>query len=141
MRKIIKGKQYDTTKATSIVNWSYGYVNDSNHVSETLFRKRTGEYFLHGRGGAMSHYAQSCGQNQWSGGEAIVPMTYEEARVWTEEHTTADNYEREFGVPDEGSEHDLHVIVSEAAWQAISRTAASEGTTVRAIIERLADTL
>lgn len=141
MRKVIKGKLYDTVKATAIVNWSYGYVNDFNHVSETLFRKRTGEYFLHGRGGAMSRYAQSCGQNQWSGGEAIVPMTYEEARAWMEEHATAENYEREFGVPDEGSEHDLHVIVSEAAWQTISRTAASECTTVRAIIERLADTL
>lgn len=141
MRKVIKGKLYDTETARPVTDWSQGFVSDFGYVSETLYRKRTGEYFLHGEGGPMSKYAQSCGQNQWIGGESIVPLTYDEAKAWTESHADADIYEAEFGIPDEEGEHDLHVIVSEAAWQAISRAAAADGTSVRAIIERLASTL
>lgn len=141
MRKIIKGKLYDTEKATQVGEWSRDYPRDFSYVCETLYRKRTGEYFLHGEGGPMSPYAESCGQRQWQGGEAIKPLTYEAAREWAEGHLESEEYEAEFGTPDEGGEHDLHVIVSESTWQAISRAAKSEGTTVRAIIERLAEAL
>ena len=141
MRKVINGKLYDTDTARPIGNWSKGYPTDFSHVSETLYRKRTGEYFIHGEGGPRSPYAETIGQNQWSGGEAIRPLDYDAARRWMEGHASADVYEREFGIPDEDKEHDLHVIVSEMAWQAISRAAAQDGTSVRAIIERLASTL
>ena len=89
----------------------------------------------------MSKYAESCGQNQWQGGEAIKPLTYDQAKKWMEEYGSAETYESEFGVPDEDKEHDLHVIVSETAWQAISKAAVQDETSVRAIIERLAATL
>lgn len=141
MRKVINGKLYDTDTARPIVNWSKGYTTDFSYVSETLYRKRTGEYFVHGKGGPMSAYRETIGQSQWSGGEAIRPLDYDAARRWMEGHAEADQYEREFGIPDEDKEHDLHVIVSETAWQAISRAAAQDGTSVRAIIERLASTL
>ena len=141
MRKVIKGKLYDTETATRVGEWSDGYVSDFRFVCETLYRKRTGEYFIHGEGGPMSAYAESCGQNQWQGGKAIKPLTYDEARIWAEVHLDADEYEAEFGIPDEDAEHDLHVIVSETAWQSISRAATRDGVTIRAIIERLADTL
>lgn len=141
MRKVINGKLYDTDTARPVVDWSKGYTSDFQYVSETLYRKRTGEYFIHGEGGPMSKYAESCGQNQWQGGEAIRPLTYDQAKQWMEEYGSAEAYESEFGVPDEDKEHDLHVIVSETAWQAISRAAVQDETSVRAIIERLAATL
>lgn len=141
MRKVIKGKLYDTEKATMVAEWHDGYPSDFRYTCETLYRKRTGEYFLHGEGGPMSPYAESCGQNQWQGGEVIRPLAYGEAKAWMEQRAEAEEYEAEFGIPDEGAEHDLHVIVSEVAWQAISRDAVSEGSTVRAVIERLAATL
>lgn len=141
MRKVINGKLYDTEKARKIAEWSDGYPRDFGYVSETLYRKRTGEYFIHGEGGPQSAYAQSCGQNSWMGGEKITPVSYESAKDWMERHCEADEYEAEFGTPAEGSEHDLHVIVSEAAWQALSRAAAQDGVTIGAIIERLASTL
>lgn len=141
MRKVIKGKLYDTETAQLVAEWSDGYPRDFDYLSETLYRKRTGEYFIHGEGGPMSRYAEPCGQNQWQSGEQIVPTSYEQARTWTEIHADADVYEREFGVPDEGAEHDMHVIVSEAAWQAISRRAAQDCTTVRQVVEMLASTL
>ena len=141
MRKVIKGKLYDTDKAVMVAECSEGYPRDFSYTHETLYRKRTGEYFLHGEGGPMSAYAQSCGQNQWMGGEVIRPFAYGEAKAWMEQCASADEYEAEFGIPDEGAEHDLHVIISEAAWQAISRRAASEGSTVRNVIEAMASNL
>ena len=141
MRKVIRGKLYDTDTATMVAEWSDGYPRDFRYVSETLYRKRTGEYFVHGEGGPMSRYAESRGQNQYVGGEAIRPLSYDEAREWTEAHADVDVYESEFGVPDEDGEHDLHVIVSEVAWQAISRAASRDGVSVRAVIERLASML
>jgi hypothetical protein len=141
MRKVIKGKLYDTETAQLIATWHDGYPSDFRYTREALYRKRTGEYFLHGEGGAMSPYAKSCGQNQWMGGEVIRPLAYGEARMWMEQKAEADGYESEFGLPDEDAEHDMHVIISETAWQAISRAATSEGVTVRAIVERLASTL
>lgn len=141
MRKVIKGKLYDTEKAAMVAEWRDGYPSDFRYTCETLYRKRTGEYFLHGEGGPMSPYAESCGQNQWQGGEAIQPLTYDEAREWMERRADVTEYEREFGIPDEDAEHDLHVIISEGAWQALSRAASTESTTVRSIIERLASSL
>lgn len=141
MRKVIKGKLYDTDKATMVGEWHDGYPSDFHYVCETLYRKRTGEYFIHGEGGAMSRYAESCGQSQWMGGESIMPIGYQDAKEWAETHLDADEYEAEFGIPDEDAEHDLHVIVSESAWQAISRKATTDGTSVRAVIESLAATL
>lgn len=142
MRKVIKGKLYDTATATKVVEYeNMGDVRNVHHFYETLYRKRTGEYFIHGEGGAMSPYAESCGQNEWCGGQAIRPLTYDEARDWAEGFADTDVYEAEFGVPDEGAEHDLHAIISEAAWQALSRAATRDGVTVRSVIEQLADTL
>lgn len=141
MRKVIKGRLYDTDKATMVAEGTESYITEFDYVRETLYRKRTGEYFLHGFGHAGSRYAKRVGDSTWSAGEGIVPLTYDEARDWTERAGDADAYEREFGVPDEGAEHDLHAIISEVAWQQLSRAASDEGVTVRAIIERLASTL
>lgn len=142
MRKVVNRRLYDTEKSREVGSWSNEYpVNDFHFCMETLHRKRTGEYFLHGEGGAMSRYAESCGQNMWRGGEAIIPLDYEAARVWAEEHLDADEYDAEFGIADEGTEHDLHAIVTEETWQALSRAATKELVTVGAIIDRLAKEL
>jgi hypothetical protein len=54
MRKIIDGKLYDTDKAKRVGGpWSpagFG-PGDFDWCEEALYRKRTGEYFLHGEGG------------------------------------------------------------------------------------------
>lgn len=103
MKKIINGKRYDTKTATEISSWeNTPYSSDFNHYSERLFQKRTGEYFLYGRGGPSSKYSESAGQNQWSGGEQIAALSPEEAREWAEAHMDADDYAEHFPVtPDE----------------------------------------
>lgn len=141
MRKIINGKAYDTEKATTVAERDNGqWDNRFNLVTETLYRKRTGEYFLHGEGGAMTRYAQSCGQNSWSGGELITPLSYDQAKQWCEDNGTAEEYEREFGVIEDDAETTaaLHVVISKTAWLAIQRKAAQEGKTLRAVVEEMA---
>lgn len=103
MKKIINNLVYDTNTAKDVGEWSNGYsVSDFKHVYETLYRKRTGEYFLHGQGGPMSKYAVKTGSNSWSGGEKIIPLEYESARKWAEDKLDADDYIAEFGDPGEG---------------------------------------
>ena len=47
MKKIINGKKYDTNTATKVADYWNGYgASDFNYVSEELYLKNTGEYFL-----------------------------------------------------------------------------------------------
>jgi len=98
MKKIIKGKVYDTETAQELgtITSNVG-PNDYGYWEETLYKKRTGEYFLHGSGNAASRYARQVAQNEWTGGETIRPMSFEAARKWAEESMDADDYESIFG--------------------------------------------
>ena len=49
----------------------------------------------------MSKYSQKIGQNEWSGGQEIQPLTLQEAQEWAEEHLDADEYEQVFGAVEE----------------------------------------
>ncbi len=102
MRKIINGKMYDTNTAKEISYWNNGGSHsDFDFCEETLFRKRTGEFFLYGFGGAMSKYSKSCGLNSWEGSEEIIPLTEDKARKWVETHADAEDYIKVFGEPEE----------------------------------------
>jgi len=105
MKKIINNKVYDTETAKLLGRADNGCgYNDFNWVRESLFRKKTGEYFLFGEGGANTRYAESVGSNSWSGGWAIFPFTVERAREWAENNLSADDYENIFGIIPEGEE-------------------------------------
>jgi hypothetical protein len=101
MKKIINGKLYNTSTATLIGSAGYGYPGDFSHWREELYRKKTGEFFLYGEGGPMSKYSRKIGQNEWSGGEKIHPLTLKEAQKWAEEHLDIEEYEQVFGVVEE----------------------------------------
>ena len=102
MKKIINGKRYDTETAEYIGSTSWGDgPRDFNYWSEELYRMRTGEFFLHGEGGANSKYREEISMNSWSGGERIIPLTDEEAREWAEEYLDSEAYEKLFTVTEE----------------------------------------
>ena len=100
MKKIINGKKYDTDTAKFLLEWGNGHTGFS-YCHEELYRKKAGEYFLYGSGGAMSKYARSCGDNCQAGGSEIVPLTEAKAREWVEKHADADEYEEIFGEVEE----------------------------------------
>ena len=81
---------------------TYGNGNSGfGKCSETLYRKRTGEFFLYGEGGPMSKYGVAYGDNEWGYGEEIRPLTVDEAKAWAEKHLDADEYEEVFGEVEE----------------------------------------
>ena len=62
--------------------------------------KKTGEFFLHGEGGAMTEYSESYAGNT-CGSERIIPLTEDEAKEWVENQLDADDYESIFGPVEE----------------------------------------
>lgn len=109
MKKIINGKVYDTETAKEIAQWeNQGSWRDYDHMEETLYRKRTGEFFIYGEGGPKTRYAESEGQNCWTGGCKIIPLSWEAAREWAEEHLDADEYLEHFTA----SESDEKIAIS-----------------------------
>lgn len=102
MKKIINGKMYNTETATEVGDWcSYLGITDFGYYEETLYKKRTGEYFLYGSGNAGSKYSESCGTNTWCGSERITPLTVDEAKAWAEDHLDTDEYIDIFGEVEE----------------------------------------
>jgi hypothetical protein len=139
MKKIINGLKYDTDTAKYIGETGYGQPGDFEHWTESLYRKpKTGEYFLYGEGGPASRYAVETGQNEWSGGERIIPLDYEAARKWAEEHLDGDEYEHEFGAVDEdGEQVRLGLRVDRAAKTLLDREASRTGLPLGQIVQRL----
>lgn len=131
MKKIINGKMYDTETAKEVASCYHGDgPRDFRHYSESLYKKRTGEYFLAGEGGPMTHYAVSTGQNSWSGGEKIIPLTYSEATEWAEREMGADEYQAEFGPVSEGERVTLSISLPADVADRIRKAAAAEGISV-----------
>lgn len=138
MKKIINGKVYDTDTARDMGGDSYSYPGDFAYWSETLYQKRTGEFFMHGEGGPMSRYAETVGQNEWSGGEKIIPLSPAKAREWAEEHLSADEYEAAFGLPDEDAEDVvLYVKIPAATMAKLKTQAAERGASVTEIVNEV----
>jgi len=88
MRKIIEKKHYDTATAKALGNWQRGVPSERGFLMETLYQKKTGEYFLHCEGGSRSRYAQWIAPNTWGNGERLIPLSAEEANDWAENHLT-----------------------------------------------------
>ncbi len=97
MKKIINGKKYDTETAKEL-----GYDNningrdiiarnEMNFEESTLYRKKTGEYFIYRFGGAHTPYCDG----------DIRPVTEDEAKSWAENHMSVDEYEALWGEVEE----------------------------------------
>ena len=129
MKKIINQKRYDTETATKKGYWSNGYgPRDFQYCEETLYQKKTGEFFLYGDGGPMSKYATQCGNNSWSGGCDIIPVSYDAAREWAEKHLDADEYEDIFGeVTEDGSKVFMGFSLPSGTAEKLKRIDAQKG--------------
>lgn len=140
MKKIIEGKLYDTETAREVGCDSYSNRRDFHYWSETLFKKRTGEFFLYGEGGAASKYSVSCGQNEWRGGEKIIPLSYKAAQEWAEEHLDADDYQAIFGeISEDGEDVMISVKLPAAVDAKVRRMAAEKGISLTAMIISLVE--
>ena len=138
MKKIINGRLYDTEKAKELGSDSYSNRRDFHYWVETLYKKRTGEFFIYGEGGPLSKYAEAVGLNEWSGGERIMPLSYTEAQEWAENHLSGDEYIDIFGEPEEDdTKQKITLSLSAAAIAKAKQEAAKAGITLSSYIEKL----
>lgn len=137
MKKVFQGKVYDTTTAKKIAYFDNGELGFTK-CEETLYRKKNGEYFLFGDGGAMTRYATHRGDNNWSGGTDIIPLTIQEAATWGERHMTPDAYDAEFGVvPEDESRELVGYRISVEAAELVRRESRATGRTVSQVVDAL----
>ena len=138
MRKIIDGRRYDTDTAEEIATAKHGYKNEFSYYEETLYCKRTGEYFLYGYGHGESKYAER-GFDGWGPGEDIIPMDYEQARQWAEKNLEVDDYEREFGptLEEWGEDVVLSLRVSPATREILRRLSKKTGRSQACVLDEI----
>ena len=130
MKKIIKGKLYDTETAKQVGRYDNGkYTNDFGYFSEDLYQKRTGEFFIDGYGGAFTKY---------DGIEKITPISYTEAQEWAEEHLDGDDYIEIFGEPEEDtSKRTISLSLTESTISKIKQGASKAGVSMSEYIEQM----
>lgn len=137
MNKIINGKVYNTDTARQIGTWSNGADRTGfSWVEESLYQKKTGEFFLHGQGGPNTRYAQQLEASQWTSGETISLVSYNSARQWAEDHLTADQYQAVFDeVAEDDSRTTLLLSLPASTVKKIKQDAAQAGMTVSAYVK------
>jgi hypothetical protein len=101
MKKVINGKVYDTDKAKLIAEAHHDNIKDADGKSlkQWLYRKKTGEFFVHVDGAALE--LQNIFQHGYKPNAGIYPLTYEKAQRWAERELTADQWENIFGDPED----------------------------------------
>ena len=138
MKKIIGGKVYDTSTAENLGERCRNTDDVITITEEVLYRKRTGEYFLHGSGGSGTKYAVSESNNFWRWGETIIPLSVGAAKEWAENNLSAEKYEEIFGVVEEdGTKQSVTLSLSASNYELAKREAAERGVSVSALIDEL----
>lgn len=102
MRKIIENKVYDTDTAKKMGTFRTKTSGDFDYYKVSLYRKKTGEFFLHTYGEFKNKYSKITGYSDWT---KIIPLTYDEAQEWAETALTDEQYDSIFlGVVDKYTE-------------------------------------
>lgn len=126
MKKIIDGKVYSTDTAVKIGSLNRGAAQ--NNLCETLYRKKTGEYFLHISGG-------------WSGkdgSENICPLIYCDAQRWAEESLAQEIYAAFFGdITNDKHKVILNLNLPADLVERVKRRAAQQGRSISGYVEAL----
>ena len=130
---------YDTDTAKELIIWTNNYnYNDFAYCEERLYQKKTGEFFLYGEGGPHSKYVVYSGENSWGGGCKIIPLDFEAARAWAEEHADADDYESIFGeVAEDGSKKAIILNLSVTAAETLKRRSQELNQPMSTIVENM----
>ena len=145
MKKIINNKLYDTETAKPVGEWGNGLGHsDFRYCEENLYLKKTGEFFLHGKGGAMSKYCEiSADGNERSWGEKIVPLTVDEAKEWAEEKLDADEYQAIFGEisEEDDTKENLNIYITKSMIKKVKDLAARQGVSASQVIEKMIENI
>lgn len=98
MKKFTNNKRYNTETAKKICEWKTENISKeaADYCEQELYRKNTGEYFLHGIGGSQTKYAK-IRKGTVSQGEDIIPISLEEAQEIAKQYADPETYNLLFG--------------------------------------------
>lgn len=121
MKKIINQKRYNTDASTLVLEWQPDNfpADDPKHVEfNRLYRKSTGEYFIHGKGGAMSPYAdmKNAKKGIISAGEMLIPVSLEEATEILEKHMTPGEVDCVLGRSVTDDKKQVNIQIDSGTW-------------------------
>lgn len=131
MKKIIRGRKYDTETARKVgCKTEQAQYGD---VDYALYRKRTGEYFVH----AEFSYMLDDGNPDY-----IKPLSADEADEWAQEHLNADAYEAEFGeIVDDDETISASINLPRKTYDKLRRLAVEAGEPMSKYMTKLIDKL
>lgn len=129
MKKIIRGRKYDTETARKVgCKTEQAQYGD---VDYALYRKRTGEYFVH----AEFSYMLDDGNPDY-----IKPLSADEANEWAQEHLNADVYEAEFGeIVDDDETISASINLPRKTYDKLRRLAVEAGEPMSKYMTKLID--
>lgn len=131
MKKIIRGRKYDTETARKVgCKTEQAQYGD---VDYALYRKRTGEYFVH----AEFSYMLDDGNPDY-----IKPLSADEANEWAQEHLNADVYAAEFGeIVDDDETISASINLPRKTYDKLRRLAVEAGEPMSKYMTKLIDKL
>ncbi|MDR1537285.1 MAG: hypothetical protein LBU32_04685 [Clostridiales bacterium] len=99
MKKYIGHRTLNTEAAAELGRHSSSTEDEYAGISETLYKSRTGVYFIHAEGNASALYKMLSGRHcrRWAKGGNIRVLDYDEAKEWSVKYLPHDLYEAEFG--------------------------------------------
>lgn len=119
MNTTINNKRYDTDRARLIgsIN-NKKKKNDPFYISESLYCKKTGEYFLHCCGGSETKYAKikkrvtisDASKSEYN--EAIILLSEDDAKKWARTNLSEEIYKKQFE-KDENDKSHIYITIEQ----------------------------
>jgi hypothetical protein len=132
MYTVIKNRVYDTGTAQRIAAYEH------NGVTETLYRKKTGEYFAH----FYNISADDSKKAGWRGKEKIVPYNYEIAKEWAKMSLDESLYRELFDGKTESDENTVITVrISKKALAKLKKHQSQTGDAIGRVLERAIEAL
>ena len=128
MKKVIGNKVYDSNKAREVGSWTNG-AKGGDRMESTLYRKRTGEYFLMKRTG--EHESDIGYRND------IIPLELDKARDWAKDHIGRKAFNREFSEHKSDEVVPMTVNVPRWVYMEVKNNATVRGTSMSAEVTRV----
>ena len=95
MKDRINGHKYDTDTAVFVARYSVQGDEVRYSFTETLFYKKTGEFFVYSRGGDRDE--EDFNNDYWVYRPEIIPFSFQEAKRWVELHCSKYKFISLFG--------------------------------------------
>lgn len=134
MEKRIGGKRFNTETARKVGQWDNNASDKPKAycMVETLYKKKTGEYFLHYLVGALL----PVGREEDTLIEAISPMTEEAARAWAEQKLDSDDVARIFGIDGSDQFEPIYAAIPTSLKKEMDHVRKETGETTKEFLSR-----